>query len=295
LGETYRMSGTDPDSAQTAYAQAISIFQNLLKLYPQSTLVPQYTRELAQVFCNRGIFRGVQKQLDASKTDYDAAISLLGTLFKADPKQTEAGWDLARAYNDRANYFYYDLQEDPQAKDDYVQATTIGGDLNNNGNGSPDYQLELAKYFDNLAELLKSMDDISDAQSAANKAQTLISSLSMATASVNLEQVKIFTMLGLMAEPGNRQKAANFYRNSVNTIEEIIKASPSQQQGSALISMASYVADCYLALAEDALDAKDITSAKSAAQNLKQLLRDVPGASDDDRNNKLAHLLKTLY
>lgn len=295
LGETYRMSGTDPASAQTAYAQAISMFQSLLKSNPQGPLAPQYTRELAQAFCNRGIFLGVQKQLDASKADYDAAISLLGALYEADPKQTEAGWDLARAYNDRANYFYYDLQQNPPAKDDYVQATTIGGNLNKSGNGAPDYKLELAKYFDNLAELLRSMDDNSDAQAAASQAQALITGLSMATTSVNLEQVKIYTMLGLMAETGNRQKAADNYKSSLNTLEEIMKASPAEQNNPILISMASYVAECYLALAEEAVAANDIAVAKSAVQSLKQLLKDVPGAANDDRNNKLAALQKRLY
>jgi tetratricopeptide (TPR) repeat protein/energy-coupling factor transporter ATP-binding protein EcfA2 len=295
LGETYRMSGTDPATAQTAYAQAISIFQGLLKSNPQSSLVAQYTRELAQAFCNRGIFLGVQKQLDASKSDYDAAINLLGTLFKADPKQTEAGWDLARACNDRANYFYYDLQQNSPAKDDYVQAATIGGNLNKDGNASPDYKLELAKYFDNLAELLNSMDDISDAQSAANQAQSLITGLSMATTSVNLEQVKIFAMLGSMVEPSNRQKAAEQYKSSINTLEEIIKASPPEQKDKGFLSMASYVADCYMALAEDAFAAKDMAGAKSAVQTLKQLLQEIPDANNSDRNNRLALLQKKLY
>jgi tetratricopeptide (TPR) repeat protein len=294
LGESLRMSKTDGATADKSYGQAISIFQDLLKANPHNSLVPQYTRELAQTYCNRGIFRAVHKQFDDSKADYDAAINLLAALLKADSTQTEVAWDLARAYNDRANFYYDDQKQNSQAKDDYIQATTIGANLKKNGNGSPDYELELAKYFDNLAEVLKSMDNLKGAQSALNESQALITGLSMATASVNLEQVKIYTMLGLMVEPGNRQKAADLFKSSMNTLEEIIKSSPSQQQDTAFISMASYLAECYIQLVEDMLDARDNAAARTAAQNLKQLLHDVPSAATPERNKKLADLQKRM-
>jgi hypothetical protein len=300
LGETYRLSGSDPATAQTSYGQAITILQQLLQAYPKSDSAPEYTQELARTYFNRGIllhFLGNslkdQSKWDASKSDFDNAVKLLQP-FQSDPKHTDAAWDLARAFNNRANLLA-DENQNSAAQSDYVQATQIGEALFKSGAYTPDYELELAKYCDNLSSFYEFTGDDKDAQLAAAQAESLVEDLSKPASPVSLEQAKILAMLGAMVEPENRAEAGTEYKNSFNILEALKKANAGSQLGVDFTNMLTYLANNYLELAGDSFDAHDLTGAKNAAQFVTQLLPDVSVAAKGDITNKLALLQKKLY
>ncbi len=300
LAETLRLSNTDPATAQSSYGQAITILQQLLQAYPQSDSAPQYTQELARNYFNRGILLHAignslkdQSKLDASKSDFDNAIKLLQP-FQTDSKHTDAAWDLARVYNNRANLLA-DEGQNSAAQNDYVQATTIGGALFKSGAFTPDYELELAKYCDNLFGFYEGEGDDKDAQLPAAQAQYIVADLSKPASPVSLEQAKIYAMLGAMAEPKNRADAATQYKNSFNILEALKNAGAANQLGIDFANMFTYLADNYLELAGDSLNAHDLAGARSAAQYVTQLLPDVSATSTEDITNKLALLRKKLY
>jgi tetratricopeptide (TPR) repeat protein len=296
LGETLRISGSDPADAQQAYDQAISIFQDLLKSQPQSAPNPQYTQELARTYYNRGIFLNAQNQFDASKADFSMAITLL-TPLAANPKQSDAAWDLARAYNDLANVLYFHDNLPSQAESDFKEATQIGEGLTKQGAGTPDYQLELAMYYDGLAGLLGSIGDSADikaAQTAANRAQELITSLSTPTASVQLEQANVLMILGSIVEPTDPQAAAAQYQKSMEALEKLKQAGGAQLDSN-FNQRVLDLARLYVELADNRGKAGALAGANSAVQNIQLLLPDVPASSQEEISKELADLQKKVY
>jgi energy-coupling factor transporter ATP-binding protein EcfA2 len=292
LGETGRLSKTGPQSAQNSYGQAVSILQDLLKSYPKNAT---YTQYLARTFYNRGLFLSDQNRLDDSKSDFDSAITLLDTLVKADPSQTDSAWDLARAYNNRANLVFRPQKQYALAQSDLEQATSIGAGLVKSQNDSPDYRLELAMDYDALAGILGGMGYVKDAQAAADQAQLLVSALAAPTTSVSLEQANVSTLLGSFILDANPQGAADKFKNSFGILENLKNAAGAQSLDSAFNDRVTDLAEMYLALAKNRLNANSISEAKTALDYLKQLLHDVSADNKDEINNQFAQLLKKVY
>jgi len=291
LGETYRMSGTDPSGAEKAYGHALGIEQKLLKSDPKRQ---SYAQDLAQTYYNRGIFLDRQKKVDASKDDFTSAIHLLEPL-AAQSQQSDAAWDLARAYNNRAYLLYYDENQLSAAKVDFDRATSLGEGLINRGAGTPDYQLELAEYYDGLAAMLAYAGNVQEAQKAADRAQQLIAGLSTPTPSVTLEQANVYMIRGAISESGDPLGAANEYQKSMEVLEGMKKAGDPQQLDSNFNLRVLNLAQAYLSLAENRWNAKAVAEAKNAIEHVQHLLPDLAESDRIEVSKSLADLQEKMY
>jgi tetratricopeptide (TPR) repeat protein/energy-coupling factor transporter ATP-binding protein EcfA2 len=289
LGETLRISGSDPTRAEQAYGQAIATLQGLRQSYPQT---PSYTQELARTYYNRGIFLKALKQFDASRADIDMAVKLLEPL-AADPKKSEAAWELARAYNNRANLLFLENQ-DSQAELDFEHATRIGEALVKQGHDSPDHRLELAQYHDGLAGLLEYAGNIQDARKAADRAQQLIHGLSTPTVSVSLEQANVYMIRGAIIEPDDPREAAKQYQNSMDVLEGL-KNAGDQQLDSNFNLQVFELASSYLELAESSWKAGALAEARSAVEHVRLLLPDVREPDRDEIRQEFEKLREKIY
>ena len=238
--------------------------------------------------------RGIFERLRAR---YPRTPLLLLTPLAANPKQSDAAWDLARAYNDLANVLYFHDNLPSQAESDFKEATQIGEGLTKQRAGTPDYQLELAMYYDGLAGLLGSIGDSADikaAQTAANRAQELITSLSTPTASVQLEQANVLMILGSIVEPTDPQAAAAQYQKSMEALEKLKQAGGAQLDSN-FNQRVLDLARLYVELADNRGKAGALAGANSAVQNIQLLLPDVPASSQEEISKELADLQKKVY
>ena len=99
MGETLRTLPETRADADTAYASALRLQQEIVREYPGNA---DYSRELARTHYNRGILRYSTGSFDESEADFRAAIALLKPLAEKEP-DSAASQELARASNNLGN------------------------------------------------------------------------------------------------------------------------------------------------------------------------------------------------
>ena len=191
--------------AAKEYDNAVSLEQALHREQPQNA---KFQQELARAYYNRGIIRDYSGDFSASESDFREAIQLLEPLAAKEAESqtehgTQASQGLARAYTDLSNLQRSEGQL-PQAEVNLELAVRIHKELAKQYPDNWEFREELAKMYNNLAQLTVEMGDMELARRQNHEALDAIEDLSTPSPSMETERAKAHMLhhfLGSSAHP----------------------------------------------------------------------------------------------
>ncbi len=188
LGETLRPLPEGRAEAQNAFDNALRLQDALVRADPGNL---GYQQALARTHYNRGILYGSIAALgdadfERSDADFRAAIALLEPLVRAHPTP-QLSQDLARASNNLATLLQQDASRLPEARHLYERAIQTHEGLVAQDPDNREYKLELAKFSDNLSDLLRSEKDFDSAARHNSRAIDLINELARPRSALGIE------------------------------------------------------------------------------------------------------------
>jgi len=219
-GEAERALGNNSE-AEKAYVEAVNVQQELLRSDPTKVL---YLQHLARSRYNLGILHAPSRGPD-SEAEYREAIRLLDPL--TDP-QSRSG--LAHAYNDLAMLFdsYRDQKE--QARRYYEQAIGIEKAMLASHPENRDYRFDLAKFYNNEAMLLESLQEDQLSLSYSEKAVRLFEDLARPTITFTIELAQAHTLRGRTLQyTGPRAEAEKEYQTAIEMFAHLVSSDTAQQ------------------------------------------------------------------
>ena len=228
LGETLRPLADRRAAAADAYASALRVQEALAKGYPANRA---FQEDLARTYYNRGILYGSTANVgeDAfgrAEADFRKAIALLEPI-TTQPSEAQPLQDLARADNNLANLLEQDQsrpERAAEARSRYERAIEIHKGLVARDPGNRLYRLELAKFVDNLADLLGDLGELALAAQTANEALALMDDLARPTAALGIEHADAHDLHARILQSEGTRDAIAEYRESLARFEEIAKA-----------------------------------------------------------------------
>jgi tetratricopeptide (TPR) repeat protein len=218
LGEALRPIAERAGDAEQAYARALEIQESLTRADPASV---QYVQDLARTHYNRGILYGSSatagdKAFGQSEADFRAAIALLQPLVDA-RRNRIASQGLARASNNLASL----LQQDPHRVGDartlYTRAIDTHEGLVTVEPGNREYKLELAKFCNNLSDLLRDLGELRLAVQYSDRAVELMNLLARPAPALVIEQADAHNLRGRLLDAEGSQDAIDEYRVALQT------------------------------------------------------------------------------
>lgn len=275
LGETLRTLPETRADADTAYANALRLQQQIAREYPGNA---EYPRELARTHYNRGILRYSTGSFDESEADFRAAIHLLKPLAEKEA-DSAASQELARAFNNLGNLL---RRQDrmPEAKELYENALAYHERLAQKEPGNREYKQELATFNNNLAMLLLDQEQFDLAQQRNREALNLLEELARPTLSLGMELANVHNLRCQMMGSGRSREAETECQQSFDILNQLAKTE-------ALRNRPEFQRLCrdlgynYLDLARHVL-ASDPALAQRALTHLSSLL---PNISEPDRSS----------
>ena len=223
LGETLRPFPARAKEAAAAYDAALKHQQQLID--EGSTRVDD-RRDLARTYYNRGILLASQAASpeDASFREAEAAfrraISVLDPLVatRANP---QAAQELSRARNNLGTLLALDPRRLSDVEELYAQAIHIHEQLTAAEPGNREYALELAKFDNNMADLLRERQEPQRALAQNERALGILAGLSRPAMSVGIEQADSHTLRGRILESRSATQAVDAYRQSYLMFESL--------------------------------------------------------------------------
>jgi tetratricopeptide (TPR) repeat protein len=295
LGETLRQAPDGYQRADAAYARALALQEDLVREAPAH---PSYAQELARTRYNRGILYGETAEpgdpvYARAEADFREAIRLLESLptLEADP---QASQDLGRAVNNLATLVDADPNRLSEARPLFERAVALHEALVARRPDTREYALELAKFANNLSDLLRRSGDAAAAEARNGRALALLDELARPAPSLGIEQADASNLRGRILESRSATAALAEYRTSLEAFENLAQnvdvahlpafhrrfgdllynvGSLSRDQPN-LAAAGRLLADAvsaYVALGERALAAGLIVPAERIAQNLSDL------------------------
>jgi tetratricopeptide (TPR) repeat protein len=224
LGETERMSGTQFDAARSAYDRALALQDGLVT---QASDNVEYRRDLARTRYNRGIlfFEHVGREAGAftrAEDDFRAAIELLEPLAR-DTNNSAAAQELGRAYNNVGTLLASNTDRAAEARAPYTRAVEIHEALVAREPDNREYSLELVKFYNNLAELLRESGETRLADARNSQAITLVEELSRPAPSLSIERADSHNLRGRILQTSDPGEALAEYRRAFE-IYQVISA-----------------------------------------------------------------------
>ena len=225
LGETLRGTGGPASESHDAYARAIELQQALVGEAPENA---DYRRELARTHYNRGIlFAQASDSGEAfasAESEFREAIALLEPIAAG----SAAAQELGRAYNNLGSLLASDVRRAAEAERPYLSAIGIHEKLTASAPDNREEALELVKFYNNLAELLRESGRIDMALARNRQALALIERLAQPAPSLSVERADSYNLRGRI-EHGERpaealehfRQAFEAYRGSV-VYEQIV-------------------------------------------------------------------------
>jgi tetratricopeptide (TPR) repeat protein len=308
-GETLRPLSDQYAAAEKAYASALHLQMELVRADPQNAT---YQQELARTHYNRGILSGSvaapgEPAFHTSEADLREAIRLLEPLAQTggDPQPRQ---ELARGYNNLANLVALEAPKMAEGRTYYEKAIRLHEELVAKDPRNREYMLELAKFFDNLAELSREMGNVPSAVQANSRALALIDELARSAPSLAIEQADAHNLRGRILQTQGSPEAADEYRKALSLFEDVAGAQDvsrrsdfHQRFGDLLVNVASLrreqpnndtlgqtLSQCMHFYAEFARQAA-ASGSRAAAQNvLENLSRLLPELIDRDRQTLTA-------
>jgi tetratricopeptide (TPR) repeat protein len=222
LGETLRASRDARLAADRAYAAALALQERLVSEASENTT---YRKSLARTRYNRGILRAsapqaTPQELEAAEMDFREAVSLLEPLAEVgnDPA---AAQELARVYNNLGGLADFMRRPATEIQALYERAIAIDEQLVARDPRSREYKLELAKYYENLANLLRQEGQIGPARERNQQAIALLSELALPAPSVAIEYADSRGLRGLILQAQQPAQAEAEYRAAFDEFERL--------------------------------------------------------------------------
>ena len=215
LGEMYRRTSDKSAEAKQAYDSALALQEELRQ---RDSTNEAYLQDLARTHYNRGILLAMNAYNDpaafkSSETDFLEAIRLLEPL--GAKRGGATAQELARAYNNLASLIASDLQRLEEAQRLYEQATSIHERLIQQEPENREYRVELAKFYNNLAGVLREQARPDLARERNDRALAIIDDLSQPPPSLAIERADGHNLRGRIAEASGWPAALSEYRQSL--------------------------------------------------------------------------------
>jgi tetratricopeptide (TPR) repeat protein len=200
LGELLRRSPARRAEAEKAYASALAQQNALTTEFPANDT---YQQELARTYYNQGVLFGAfaepnDEAYRAADTGFRQAITLLEPLAQK-PGNARAAQELSRVYNNLAVLLAQGAQDIAgleAARPYYERAVRIHQDLTSRDPENREYKLELAKFSNNIAELLRELREFGPARQNSTRAIALLDELVRPAPSLGIEQADARNLRG---------------------------------------------------------------------------------------------------
>lgn len=177
-----------------------------------------YRRQAARSYYNRGILlAGTPEASDRAEADFRSAIELLSPQADADAASAQ---ELARAVNNLAGMLTLQPARLEEARTLYERAIEIDERLVRESPDNREYKLELAKFCNNLASLLREMGQPDVAAARSRRAVELIDELARLAPSLAVEQADARTLRGGILRDQDPAAAERDYAEALALFEE---------------------------------------------------------------------------
>ena len=199
--------------AAKAYNSALTLQENLMRSAPERA---DYRQETARTRYNRGMLRfatatPASPDFAAAESDYRESIRLLEPLSGGGADRV-ASLELARAYNNLAALVALDDTRLGEARTLYETAVRQDEQLIKAEPANRVYKMELAKYCDNLSDLLAQLGESDLAQARSQEALDLLEALAFPAPSLALEQADAHNLRAKLLQSKDRAGALGEYR-----------------------------------------------------------------------------------
>jgi tetratricopeptide (TPR) repeat protein len=222
LGETLRPVASQHDAAEREYGRALALQRELAAAAPGEAA---YRQELARTLYNRGILYSSADTADEAafargETDFREAIRLLEGV--VDSSGGQAAQELARAYNNLAALLSEKPSGVPEARQRYERAIAIHAGLIDRPSRTREQLLEMAKFSNNYAELLRQLRELGPARLASDRALRIIEELGRPAPSLGIELADAHNLRARILEAEGSPDAWSAYREALNTYSELV-------------------------------------------------------------------------
>lgn len=215
LGETLRAGGENAPAA-AAYQQALDIQRALADGGDRPA---QFQEDLALTLINRGILRFEGGDGNAAEADFRDAIGLLDAIGDANPRAVQ---ERGRAANNLAASL--ESRGDDGAGEFYARAVSGHEALVARFPQRREYQLELAKFNNNLAVFHSAHGDRAAAEDRNGRALALLVNLTRPAPSLEIERADAYNLRGMIAQTEARETAVDAYQEALDRFAEMAAA-----------------------------------------------------------------------
>ncbi len=213
FGETLRVQTGRAADAAAAYEQALGIQQVLVTEYPENS---QYQEDRALTLINRGILRWEAGDATAAEADFRESIRLLDAVGDERPRTIQ---ERGRAANNLAAAL--DSRGDAGAGEFYARAVSGHESLVKRLPQNREYQLELAKFYNNLAVFHYEHGERAAADGRNRQAVTLLTDLSRPALSLEIETADAHSLRGMILQGEHREAALSSYGEALKSFADM--------------------------------------------------------------------------
>jgi tetratricopeptide (TPR) repeat protein len=289
LGEILRVQAGRAAEAAEAYAQASRVQEPLA----QAGALSQYRDDLALTLMNRGILRWQQNDAAAAEADFRESIRLLDQSGEERPRTVQ---ERGRASNNLAAVL--DARGDQGAGGFYQRAVAGHESLVRRFPQNREYQLELAKFSNNLAVFQFEHDDTASAEAHNRRAIGLLTELSRPAPSLDIERADAHSLRGTIVQAEQAVAAQRAYEEALQLFTDMSAADAllrmpafHQRFGDLLVSLSglsgtaeggrllSRALDQYLAVATRVADWGESAYARAVIDTLTRVMAELPPAA----------------
>lgn len=223
LGEALRPFPGKSAAAAAAYDAALRLQQQLVE---EGSDKASDSRDLARTYYNRGILLAGQTANPADTSFREAEAALRQAIALLEPlaatrANRQAVQELARARNNLGTLLALDTGRLADVERLYAQAIRGHEELTAAEPGNREYALELAKFYNNMADLLSVRQQPQRALEQNDRALAVLDMLSRPALSVGIEEADSHTLRGRLLEPRNPRQAYYAYRRAYQMFESL--------------------------------------------------------------------------
>jgi len=222
LGLTLTPLRDRASDAEQAYNRALTLQEDLVRT---SARRADYQQELARTRYNRGVLHWstavpTNPDFKVAESDYREAIRLLEPLARSQSDRVPA-LELARAYNNLATLLALDDQRLVEAKRFYEAAIRQDEELTRTEPANREYTLELAKFCDNLSDLLRRLGEGDLAKARSRQALDLLDALAVPAPSLGIERADAHNLRGQLLQASDPRSAVAEYQEALEILETL--------------------------------------------------------------------------
>jgi tetratricopeptide (TPR) repeat protein len=225
LGELLRPSPARRAEAERAYTSALALQNALAKEFPANAT---YQQELARTYYNQAVLFGAIAEPNdaafrAADRGFREAIRVLEPLAQK-PGNEMAAQELSRVYNNLAVLLAQGAQDVAglqDAKPYYERAVRIHQDLVSRDPRNREYKLELAKFSNNYAEMLRELAEFGLARENSSRAIALLDELVRPAPSLGIEQADARNLRARILHSQGSPAAEAEYREALRLFQSL--------------------------------------------------------------------------